>query len=116
MRPYLFLLALLSAAFSIAAVSDVNVISLTGPVATARITPPNGSAVAYLMNYPGQKAICFQSASSTEVYMGSSTVTNTNGWGLFSKGDSFCADISGGTTVYFYGNGSNANVRAIFVR
>lgn len=106
---------LFSAVFAFA-VSDVNVLSLKGPLGTKQISPPNGSTTSYLMNYSGQKSICFENVTTTEVYIGSFTITNTDGYGLVSKGASICLDLLGGTTVYFYGNGAGADVRAIFAR
>ena len=99
-----------------AATSDVNVLPLTGPLASANVSPANGSATAYLMNYQGQKAVCFQNNAATEVYIGSSTVSTSNGYPLISRGTSLCADLKGGTTVYMFGNGAGADIRVIAVR
>ena len=96
---------------------SVRILPLKGPISTAQINPPNGSSVAYLMDFSGQKSICFQNAASTEVFIGSHTaITSTNGWGLYNKGDTLCTDLKGGTTIFFYGNGASADIRAIMVR
>lgn len=116
MKKIIFTALSLSLIVAAYAVSDVNVLSLKGPLGTRQISPPNGSTTSYLMNYAGQKSICFQSASDTEVYIGSYTISNSNGYGLMTKGSSVCLDLLGGTTVYFYGNGAGADVRAIFIR
>lgn len=96
--------------------SDVNVLPLTGPIGSVKISPANGSATGYRMDYPGQKAICFQSNSAVIVYIGSSTVNTTSGYPLLSSGANICMDLKGGTTLYFYGAGASSDVRAIFSR
>lgn len=115
MRQLIAVTFILSAAILSAAISDVNVLPMPGPIGTAKISPPNGSAGAYRMDFPGQKAICFKSASATDVYFGSSTVL-TSGFPFFEIGESLCLDLAGGTTFYFYGNGSGGDIRAIFSR
>ena len=93
---------------------DVRILSLTGPLATVRIQPPSGSTVAYRMDMSGQKAICFQSASAVEVYLGTNTATLTStGWGIYTKGDALCADLAGGTTVWFVGSGGVGDIRVL---
>ncbi len=93
---------------------DVRILPLTGPIGSYKISPPNGSAGGYLMTHKGQKAICFKSSSATDVYIGSSTVNTANGFPFFEVGDSMCADLASGTTVYFYGDGASADIR-VFV-
>ena len=96
---------------------SVRIVPLDGPMGVAQISPANGSATPYLMSFRGQKSICFQSAQNVEVYIGThSAITNADGWGMFSKGESLCADLKGGTTLYFYGNGASADVRAFIAR
>ena len=117
MKKTLFLICLIFAQPIYAVEGDVRLLPLTGPAGTRQISPANGSATAYLMSFPGQKAICFQSAATTEVYIGThSAISNTTGWGLFNKGESLCADLQGGTTIYFYGNGASSDIRIFFAR
>lgn len=98
------------------ALDEVRVLPLAGPLGSAKISPANGSATAYRMDYPGQRSICFKSFSETDVFISSSTTEGTNGFPLTTSGDSVCLDLAGGTTVYFYGDGASADIRAIFAR
>lgn len=111
----LLLLSLLFAG-SAFALDSVIILPLDGPIGSAKISPANGSATAYRMDFPGQKAICFQNITSVDVYLGSSTVSNTNGYPLLDQGSVLCGDLKGGTTVYFYGAGASADIRAFFAR
>lgn len=110
----IFLLLAFLASAAIAA--DVTVLSLRGPIGTAKISPANGSSTAYRMDFSGQSAICFQSAATTVVYLSSASAIGANGWGLYNKGESLCMDLMSGTTVYFYGAGASADVRAAMVK
>ena len=97
--------------------TDVAVVPLPGPAGTTKISPPNGSAIAYRMDYPSQKTITFQNVADIEVYIGTfSSVSTTTGFPLLTKGSSISLDLSNGTTIYFYGNGASADIRAIFAR
>lgn len=96
--------------------SDVSILPLRGPMGTAKISPGNGSSTAYLMDFPGQSSICFQSASTTVVFISSSSTIGANGWGLYNKGENLCLDLTRGTTVYFYGSGAGGDVRAVMAR
>jgi len=99
------------------AATDVNILPMGGPAGTFKISPPNGSSVAYRMDFPAQKTITFINATDVEVYIGTfSAITNANGFPLFSKGTNISMDLSSGTTLYFYGNGVSADIRAIFSR
>lgn len=113
----LLLLSLLFLSTVAFAVDSVKVLPLEGFMGTAKIEPPNGSAVAYLMNFPGQAAISFKNNADTEVFIGTySAITHANGYGLLTKGESISLDIKGGTTLYFYGNGASADIRAFIAR
>lgn len=114
MKKAILFLLLASPAF--ADLNEIKILPLDGPVASVKISPPNGSAGAYRMDYPGQKAVCFQNNSSVVVYIGSSTVSSSNGYPLSSSGTSICMDLRGGTTVYMYGDGASADIRAIVAR
>lgn len=116
MRRLLLAASLLLSSSLALAVSDVNILPLKGPVGTAKISPGNGSATAYRMDFSGQKSICFKMAAATDVYIASSSAIGTNGFPLFEIGESVCADLQPGTTVYFYGNGASADIRAFFAR
>lgn len=95
---------------------DVGVLPLRGPAGTYRISPANGSATAYLMSFSGQKSICFKSASNTDVYISSSSAIGTDGYPLYNKSETICMDLASGTTIYFYGDGAGADVRAFIIR
>lgn len=101
---------------SAAMAADVTVLALHGPMGTAKISPANGSSTAYRMDFAGQSAICFQSAAATVVYLSSASTIGANGWGLYNKGESLCMDLASGTTVYFYGSGASADIRAAMVK
>lgn len=116
LRLFPFLILLLSAFAQANALSDVNVVSFKGPVGTTKISPANGSSTAYLMNVSGQKSVCFKTYTTTEVFIASATAIGANGYPLTAKGDTLCMDLLNGTTLYFYGNGAGADVRAIFAR
>jgi len=95
---------------------DVTILPLTGGIETAQISPGDGSATAYRMDLRGQKAICFQSAATTDVYVSSSATVGTSGWGLYNQGDNICMDLASGTTVYFWGDGAGGDIRAIIAK
>lgn len=94
----------------------VQIIPMDGPIGTAKISPANGSATAYRMDFPGQKSITFMNVATTDVYLSSSTTAGTDGFPLLEIGSFVSLDLKNGTTIYFYGNGASADVRAIFAR
>jgi len=112
----LFLIAIIIGIVGWAWPEDMRILPMRGPIGTAKISPANGSATAYRMDFSGQKVICLQSVATTSVYIGSHTAISTNGWGLLNKGDSICIDLQGGTTIYLVGDGAGADVRAIIAR
>lgn len=116
MRKFLLPVLLFLSVTAFAAISDVSVVSFKGPIGTTKISPPNGSTSAYIMNFPGQKSVCFKTYTATEVFLSTGASVGANGYPLTSKGDTFCADLLSGTTIYLYGNGVGADVRAIFAR
>ena len=97
-------------------VDDVRILPLSGPIGTAAISPANGSATPYRMDFSGQKSICFKNIAATEVYLSSASSIGLNGYPLLNASEAICMDLTGGTTVYFYGNGAGASIRAIFAR
>ena len=112
----LLALSLLLLSASALALDSVEVLPLRGPVGTAKISPADGSATAYLMDYPGQKSVCFKSYAATVVFISSASTITTDGFPLEESGASLCLDLKGGTTVYFTGDGAGADVRAVFAR
>jgi len=109
---FFMLLLLIAIGFSIGA-SDVRVIPMRGPIGTVKISPPNGSAAAYRMDFSGQKSICLRNVTTVDVYISSaSSIAFSDGFPLFTTGDTICYDLTSGTTIYFYGDGAGAEVRA----
>lgn len=94
---------------------EVSVVPLKGPCGTAKITPPDGSATAYRMDFPGQKAICIKSVGVSDVYVSTASSVGSDGFPL-STGESLCADLSGGTTLYFQGDGASGDIRVFIAR
>ena len=108
--------ALILSIISISNADDVRVLPLRGPLGTAKISAGAGSSTAYRMDFPGQAAICFQTATTTDVFISSASAIGADGWGLYNAGDNICLDLTSGTTVYFYGSGGTGDVRAVFAR
>lgn len=95
---------------------DVRILPLTGGIGTAKIIPGDGTSTAYRMDFLGQKAICFQSASTTIVYVSSASSIGSDGWGFYNKGENVCVDLASGTTIYFYGTSSGGDIRAFIAK
>ena len=95
---------------------DVRVLSMRGPVATAKISPSSVTATAYRMNIAGQKSINFKSNANVVVYLASSTNAANDGWPLLFKGDSVTFDLVNGTTVYLKAAAVSSDVRVLVAR
>lgn len=96
--------------------TNVRILPMRGPIGTAKISPGNGSATAYRMDFKGQKSICFRSVNNVDVYISSASSIGTDGFPLFTKGDTICYDLAGGTTLYFHGDGANSDIRATMAK
>ncbi len=115
MKKIIFALVLIisSPVFSL---DTVRIAPMRGPIGTVQISPPNGSAVEYQMTYSGQKTITFVNNTSVVVYIGSHTDIGTSDFPLLQKGSSISLDLKNGESIFFYGAGAGADVRAIFAR
>lgn len=117
MKKYLFTLFLVVAGSSICKAGALVVLEpYSGGCQVDKISPPNQSTTTWTSSLANQKAVLFQSASDTDVYIGfiQTISSSTASVALYNKGDSLSITTHANRTFYFWGDGAGADIRALY--
>ena len=98
--------------------TPVRIMPFEGGCTVDDITPGTNTRSTWTATGFGVKAVMFQNRTDVDVYIGFAITTSsqTLAVALYNKGDTLSLNISENQTVYFWGDGANADMRALYCK